>query len=422
MFMPGGISEGFVSVVNGRIVRIEKNLRRKVDSFLDFRKAGVVVLPGLIDMHVHLRDFTLAREESILTGTRAAARGGFAVVLDMPNTKPRLNSPSLLRRRDALARRRAVVDYGFYYGTPEKMKDLTETVPMLCVGFKIYMVEEFYTEKREMVDGVLRFASRKDMPVVVHAENPEFFGSKGHERPPEAEASAIGHIVEVASKHHSRLHITHLSSSLGLSEFWTKKKSLRGRVDLSTDTCPHYLLLTVKDLLKKGAVAKVYPPLRGDEDREVLLRGLRNGRIDAVTSDHAPHLIEEKQDMETASGGFPGLETTLPLLLTLVNKKKLRLGDIVRLCSVAPSKILRIPRVGEIREGNWGNFTVVDLRRDHRINPEEFESKAKYTPFEGMLVKGAPICTIVRGRPVFLDGEIVSKGGGKNVKTYGEVG
>jgi len=406
LFTPEGLREGWVRISGGWIEEVGRELPPEGE-VLDFRGKGKVILPGLIDMHVHLRDFRLSYKEDFRTGTRAAARGGYTVVVDMPNTLPRVNTLSVLRRRENLGRRRAVVDFGLYFGVPERREELKKEIGRRCLGIKVYLPEE---GGKETLEDTLSFAAREKLLVVAHAEDPALF-RKGGERPPEAEAAGIRRMAEFSLKHGFRLHLTHLSSSVGLEEL----ERWRGKLRLSADTCPHYLLLTHRH--GRNPLARVFPPLRGPRDRIALLRGIREGKIEAITSDHAPHSLQEKREPD-GPGGFPGLETELPLLLTLVRKGRLTLGEVVRSCSFHPALLLGLP-AGRIERGCIGNLTVVDLEKSFRIDPSEFESKAKYSPFEGMRVTGAAFCTIVRGKPVFLEGR-VEGGRGVNVKSYGE--
>lgn len=412
-----GLLDGSILVQDGRIIRVAKNIREPVDKLLDYSGGRRIVLPGLIDLHVHMRDFELSYKEDFFTGTGAAAMGGFTVVADMPNTRPRVNRPDVLKKREKVAKEKALVDYAFYYGVPDREADLVGGIEDLAMGFKIFMQHEFYTDKRRLTEKVLEFASKREMLVVVHAENPKFFveTEMGLSGLPQAEASAIKDIAKLALSYGFPLHVTHISSAAGMRELlrW------RGRVGITVDTCPYYLLLNAKEALTKGAVAKVYPSIKSSKDAEILLRRLKEGKIDAIVSDHAPHPPEEKSDPRSASAGFPGLETTLTLLLTLVNNGVLELRDVVRICATNPAKILKLNEIGSIDKGKIGNFTVVDLHRRATINPKAFVSRGKCSPFEGKKVEGMPVATIVRGEPVMLDGELVATAGwGKNVKTY----
>jgi dihydroorotase len=418
LFTGKGILEGSVLIEDERITKITKEIQQPADQVLDFNKKGYIVLPGLIDPHVHMRDFKQSYKEDFHTGTGAAAMGGFTAVADMPNTEPRTNRPTVLKKRERVAKRKALVDYGLYYGVPDREGDIVDEIGDLAVGFKVFMQHEFYTIERELTEKALEFASRKKILVVAHAEDPRFFVETwmGLTGTPEAEASAIKDMAGLALSYGFPLHITHISSAEGASEFLRWKR----RTKITADTCPHYLLLNEKDAWLRGAIAKVHPPIKSKADAKVLLKKLKDGSIDAVSSDHAPHSPEEKASFESAPAGFPGLETTLPLLLTMVNKGSLGIEDVVRACATNPSKILGLNLTGMIEKGKIGNLTVIDLHRRAKIDSKSFMSKAKYSPFEGRRVEGVPVATIVRGKPVMLDGEIVArKGWGKNVKTYG---
>lgn len=416
IYMHTKIIDGSILIEDGEIVKIGKNL--KGEEKLDFREKGNLILPGLIDMHVHLRDFELSYKEDFETGTMAAAIGGFTVVCDMPNTIPPVNKPSVLKEREKIAGKKSFVDYGLYYGVPEKPRHMNDEVVKLAIGLKIFMHKEFYSEeKQRFVTKILDFASKKGVLVVAHAEKPEpvEYTELGPTRTPEAEAGAIKDISELSKKIGFRLHITHISSLEGATVF----SEMKNLLPLSGDTCPHYLLLTKKDAEKIGKIARVEPSLRSARDRKFLLEKLREGIIDCITSDHAPHLLEEKLADPPASG-FPSLETTIPLLLTMVEKGMLRLDDFVRACSSGPARILRLKCLGRIKQGMIANLTVVNLKRKWKIDSSDFLSKAKFSPFAGMKVTGIPVATLVRGKLVMLEREIVGeKGWGKNVKTLG---
>ena len=418
IFARGELLEGSVLIEDGRIARVAREIREPADEVLDYMGRGFLVLPGFIDMHVHLRDFELGYKEDVSSGTAAAAMGGFTVVADMPNTIPRVNTPEVLEEREHLAKRKALVDYGIYYGVPDRDAHLTDEIEALAIGFKVFMPEEFYTEKRWLVEKTLEYAARKRMLVVAHAEDPRFFTKTwiGEAGTPEAEASAIRDFAGRALASGFRPHVTHLSSAAGVKESlgWKEK------VKLTTDTCPHYLLLSDTDARLLGPIAKIKPSIKSSGDSRFLLERLKDGSIDALTSDHSPHSLEEKADPVKALHGFPGLETTLPLLLTMVDEGSLSLADLVRVCSTNPAKILGLSLAGSIEEGKVGNLTIIDLHRRGKIDSGSFMSKAKYSPFEGREVKGMPVTTIVRGQLVMLDRELVApEGGATNVKAYG---
>jgi dihydroorotase len=395
---PAGIVEGVLRAENGRIVEISKE--EKGENILSFDRPGFVILPGLIDMHVHLRDELLSYKEDFTSGTSAAAAGGFVLVVDMPNTRPPVNSLSRLEERERLASEKALVDYGLYVGVGS-----IEGAEKLSLGLKVFMTSDYYSDKRSETVRALKYAEQKKMLVIVHAENPKLYQDigLGMGGTPEAEAEAV---KEICAQGLKRLHVTHLSSRAGL-------EALK---DATCDTCPHYLLLGGQRL---GPFAKVHPSIKGREDSEALLQAIKEGKIHAITSDHAPHLPEEKEDPITSPGGFPGLETTLPLLLTMVNRGILSLEEVVKLCSTNPARILGLRDFGSIEPGKFCSLTVVDLDKEGEIRAEEFRSKSKFSPFEGWKVKGRPVATIVRGKLVMFEGKILGKPGwGRNVKVW----
>ncbi len=372
-----------MKVEGERIVRISRLGERDPQTY-DF--GGKLVLPGLIDMHVHLRDFDLSYKEDIKSGTSAAAAGGFVAVADMPNTKPRVDSLEVLKWREEIARQKALVDYGFYVGVGR-----LEGTEKLALGLKVFMPQEYYSGQREKTLRSIEYAEGHGMLTVVHAEDPSLGET------PEAEAHAIREICGLGLR---RLHITHVSSRAGHSQ-------IRGA---TCDTCPHYLLLGGSS----PPHSKVHPSIKGREDSEYLLQAVRRGGIQAISSDHAPHLPEEKAE---GAAGFPGLETSLPLLLTLVNKGELSLERLVSAMAEQPARILGLKRLGSLEEGKYASFTVVDLKAESVIRPEEFRSKSKLSPFEGWKVRGLPVATFVRGKPVMLEEEVVGEPGwGKNLK------
>jgi dihydroorotase (multifunctional complex type) len=199
-----------------------------------------------------------------------------------------------------------------------------------------------------------------------------------------------------------------------------EKHRNEGYTNVTLDTCPHYILLDENSVRFLGSFAKVYPPLRKMSDCLYLLKSLKNGFIDIISSDHAPHSFNEKmKPYEEAPAGIPGLETTVPLLLTLVNKNEISIERFIELFSINPAKILNIKKVGLIKEGYYGNITIVDMKHEEEIKAEYFESKAKYSPFNTWKIKGKPIATIVRGKTIMLNDEVFNFiGWGKNVRTY----
>lgn len=356
-----------------------------------------VVLPGAIDMHVHLRGLKLSYKEDEETGTLAAAAGGITFVVDMPNTSPRINNVRVLGEKLASLRQRAYVDYGVYIGytgNPMELDGMLREKRVL--GLKLYPEDLQLIDER--VTSILR--SHKKV-LVVHCEHPQYIsencrqGERSRCRPVLSEVKCVNEFLGVFKS--VKTHITHATSSRLLL-----KAKAHG---FTVDTCPHYVLLDRSYERRLGCIAKVNPPLRSQNVRDRLLKHLTSGVVDAWVTDHAPHSIAEKQQsFQDCPPGFPGLEVSLRLLYTLVNRGLLSLWDAVVLTNYNPRRILGLSRYGCFEPGCIASFTVVDLKREGVIDSSKFLSKAKYTPFEGFKYRGEPIATIVRGFFVYVDG------------------
>ena len=220
--------------------------------------------------------------------------------------------------------------------------------------------------------------------------------------------------LKYALKYNVKAHITHVTNHKVIDYIRSK------RFKATLDTCPHYLLLS-RDKVGSSKYFRVNPPLRSEDLRRKLFNYLKEGKVDAIVTDHAPHTLEEKIS-ENPRPGFPGLETALPILLTLAIEDHIRLNDVVKLYSENPAKIVGIHKyAGSIAPGKYANLTVVRLGEEYTIEPEKFFSKAKHSPFKGFKVKGKVVATFVRGTPVYFEGEIVGRRGyGINIRKYGE--
>jgi dihydroorotase (multifunctional complex type) len=267
------------------------------------------------------------------------------------------------------------------------------------------------------------------VPVAVHAEDRKILETRRREtektgrkdveayvkaRPPEAEARAIRRIVQLAKKAGVQVHFCHVSSAVGLNAFLTAKKN---GLPVTCEVTPHHLLLSLEHLKRYRTLALTNPPLRTKKDVVALWSTLKQGFIDALASDHAPHTLEEKkvESIWDAKPGIAGLETTLSLMLTQVRKGRLAIADLVRLTSEKPAEIFNLRNRGCLEEGNWADIVVVDINRKYKIDASNFYSKAKYSPFDGWNVRGKPVKTFVNGQLVMEEGEIVAKPGASQI-------
>jgi allantoinase len=431
ILLEGSLTNGGLAVDNGVIVLIAKDPKLpSADKVYD--AGGKTVLPGFIDLHVHFRDPGYPEREDFFTGTAAAAAGGFSCVGDMPNPRPPTTSVEALLEKRKTAEAKALVDFALYGGTGTKNILAIHALVRLGVrAFKTYMTstyEDLATTSYGSLLDVLELVSSFGLPLMVHAEDQSILdfekekvgktglkGFKAHanSRPPIAEEIAATSALLTAGYVGAHLYLCHISCVPALEA--VRRAKMKG-VRVTAETCPHYLLLTKKDGEKLGPYAKTNPPLRSRSDMEALWTGLRDGTIDVVSSDHCPYTKEEKdvgwEDIFDARPGMPGLDTSIPLMLTQVNRGSISLEKLVELYSGNPAKTLGIyPKKGALLIGSDADITVVDLAKEEVIKRDKLYTKSKMTMFEGFKVKGIPIATFVRGELVMQDHEIVGKPG-----------
>lgn len=408
-----------IGVDNGKISSIQKT-PIKADKIVDLN--GKVVLPGLIDVHVHMRDPGFTYKEDFETGTKSAAAGGFTTVLDMPNTKPPTNTVQAFNNKIKIGESKSIVDFGIHAGTAnsEEIKNFGSLNP---ASFKVFMDlhdDEFLMNIfTEIAD--LNHITGKEHVISIHAEDHEIVRRYTHmkrsensldpmlyadARPPLAEDIAVSKAILMANEFNLNIHICHASTKKSLDLI--KKAKTKG-CNISSEVTPHHLFLDSSYLEKFGNFAKTNPPLRS-KLKKINLTDIPH--TDIIGTDHAPHTITEKErNIWDAPPGIPGLETALPLLLNQVNLGKISFKDISRLLCENPAKIFKLNNKGYINKGMDADFVVVDMKKEITINSDKFMSKAHYSPFDGMKVKGIPVMTILRGETVMAEGEIFKTNG-----------
>lgn len=427
VYVKGEIVEAGIAIDEGKIFKIAKeaNLPAAANKV---NIKGCLILPGLIDCHVHLRNQQLAYKEDFFTGTSAAAAGGITSVLDMPNNTPITMDVQSLRERMKLAEKQTVVNVGFFSAFPENLNEISAIVKEGAVAFKIFLSQKIGGVDIDDDTALLqafKMAEKSGVPVAVHAEDRGTLENTLKEmrqngcddvnayvkvHSPEAGVKAVKHVIRLIEKSFSHVHFCHVSSTAELTVIVEAKEK---GLPVTCEVTPHNLFLAFNYLKRYGNLALTNPPLRTKKDVEALWSAFKRGLIDIVASDHAPHTIEEKkvESVWDAKSGIPGLETMLPLMLTQVNKGKVKIADLVKACSEKPSQIFHLKNRGSIAEGNLADLVVVDFNKEYTFDSSKFYSKAKYSPFDGYKVKGKPIKTFVNGQLVFDDGSIVAKAG-----------
>ena len=426
VYSSSGIVEAGLAVQDGRIVKVAKdtNLPRASEE-IDLQ--GCIILPGVIDVHVHLRDQELSYKEDFFTGTAAAANGGVTLVVDMPNNKPVTMSQKSLEERMRMAKEKSVVNVGFYSAFPDRVEQMSRVVREGgALAFKFFMSQQVggvSPQDKEKLTEAFSEAAKIRVPVAVHAEDIKCMMDRMN-RPglgegledymtvhsPEVEVQAARQAIRISQKTGARVHFCHVTSAECVQAINNAKR--RG-VLVTYEVTPYHLLISAQSLKRLGAIALSNPPPRTQQDIDQLWSSLRDGAVDVLASDHAPHTVEEKSEESIwhVKMGVPGLETMLPLMLTQVDQGHLSLSTLVTAMSRNPSRILGIKDRGELREGAVADLVVVDLKREYKIDSSRFYSKAKYSPFDGWRVKGKPVKTFVSGRLVMDDGEMLAKPG-----------
>lgn len=346
-----------------------------------------LILPGLIDLHVHLRDLGQKQKEDFTTGTKAALAGGYCKIFDMPNNKTPITSFPGLTNKIKIAKTKILTDVGFYFGSVGDNLGEFKKAKKNTFGLKLYLDKttgNFLLEKNLLsrVFSAWQACLPINKPVLLHAEE-----------------ESIEDVLKVISKVKNRAHFCHISSRKELEMIIVAKE--RG-LPVTCGVTPHHLFLNENDIKSLGNFGKMRPPLKTKRDVEFLWKNLK--WIDAVESDHAPHTIREKSNPLNAPNGVPGLETTLPLLLTSVNKGRLSIEDVIRLCYEGPKKILNLKTEKDTK-------IEIDLSREYTIRNEDLFTKCGWSPFDGWKVKGKVTKVFLRGKKVFENGKILANSG-----------
>jgi len=434
---PDGIVPASVAILDGRIAALGAP-GAMPDAAETLDAVGLHVLPGAIDVHVHFRDPGYTHKEDWDTGTAAAAMGGVTTVFDMPNTVPATADAQALRDKHAIASARARIDYGLYgFLGEDTIGAVPEMIAGGVIGFKLYMGETFGRLPTPSTGAMLEafeVVAPTGKRISLHAETATIMARREARmraagrtdplahlaaRPAIVAVEAVGRAAALAEWTGARIHILHISSAAELRPLAEAKA--RG-VDITGETCPHYLFLSTEDYARCGGVVRVNPPVREPSNQGPLWDALANGTIDMIATDHAPHSPEEKtrNDIWTVDCGFPGVETQMPLMLSALDAHEATVCDYVRWSAWNPARRWGLaPHKGAVQVGADADLALVDLGRTMRIEDQALQSRSKISPWNGRQVTGLPLHTLVRGRFVMRDRTLVDgmQGWGRSVHT-----
>ncbi len=418
-----GIDQLDIAIKDEKIVAIGSLGDTEATEVID--ATGLHVLPGVIDSQVHFREPGLEHKEDLATGTAAAAMGGVTAIFEMPNTNPLTLTAKDMADKVQRGRDKAWTDFAFFIGAAAEN---VENLPMLerqegVSGVKLFMGSSTGSLLVDNDDDIRRVLSSGVRRVAIHAEDEPRLLERRHLavdtvlnhpvwRDEVVAYRATERVLKIARETGRRIHVLHITTKEEIALLAEYK-------DIATvETTPQHLTLSSPGCYEElGSYAQMNPPIREEKHRQGLWQGVRDGVVDVIGSDHAPHTKEEKAQAYPASpSGMPGVQTLLPLLLDHCNKGELSIQHIMDLTSAGPARIYGVAGKGRIGLGFDGDLTLVDLKRDQKITGDWLASKCGWSPFEGKTVTGWPVGTIIRGRQVMRDGELIGKSAGQPVR------
>lgn len=412
-----------IGVKNGRIAAIGDLRQASAGETIDCR--GLHVLPGVVDSQVHFREPGLEHKEDLETGSRAAVLGGVTAVFEMPNTNPLTTSEATLADKVRRGSGRMHCDFAFWVGgTRDNARDVGELERLPgAAGIKVFMgssTGDLLVEDDEGVASILRNTRRR---AAFHSEDEfrlrERLGERIEGDPSShpvwrdeiAALRCTERLVRIARQTRARIHVLHISTAEEIL-------FLEQHKDVATcEATPHHLTLSADDYLRLGTLIQMNPPVRASRHRDGVWQGIAQGIVDVLGSDHAPHTLAEKAKSYPASpSGMTGVQTLVPIMLDHVNAGRLTLQRFVDLSSHGPQRIFGMARKGRVAAGYDADFTIVDMKRRETITNAQAGSKAGWTPYDGKQVTGWPVGTVIRGRRIMWEGEIVAPGQGRAVE------
>ncbi len=416
-----------IGISDGQIVEIGFIEQKKAHQV--FNAHNLHVLPGLFDCQVHFREPGMEHKENFETGSRSALLGGMTGVFEMPNTFPPTTSVEALEEKRRRAKNRFYCDYAFYMGaSPENADQLDELEKQpACCGVKVFMgssTGNLLVDQEKDLEKVVQHGSRR---MASHCEDEDRLNQRKSYivegqvdshciwRDEQTALLATQKLVQFAEKYNRPVHILHVTTQDEI-EFLAQHKSVA-----SVEVTPQHLTLTAPECYEKlGTLTQMNPPIRSERHFHALWRGVQNGVVDIIGSDHAPHTLEEKNKTYPATpSGMPGVQTLLPLLLHHRSLKRLDLQTIVRLLAVQPYLKFKMKNRGLIQKGFKANFTIIDSKKKWQITKNWLSYKCGWSPFEGMSIEGWPHTVILEGQRAMQEGEVIGAAQGKEIEFCG---
>jgi dihydroorotase len=385
------------------------------DDYAILNAEGLIVCPGFIDLHCHLRQPGYEEKETIASGTWAAARGGFTTVCCMPNTNPPLDNEAMLNYVRTVAAREGIIRV-FPIGcvtVGRKGEELADLNELEMNGAVAFSDDGAPVSDNDIMRRALEYSRDFKRPIIDHCEN--MFLTQGGQinegvvsmemglrgMPAAAEELIVKRDIDLAKETGGHVHIAHVSTETSAELIRSAKEE---GVHVTAEVTPHHLTLTEEDVLKYGTLAKVNPPLRTKRDTIALLRALNDSVIDIVATDHAPHTKADKDcEFTQAAFGISGLETALGSLAGLILKSELSLNNMIAALTVGPARVLGYAKLGTLETGAPADVCIFDLHKEWTVDTEKFASKGKNTPLKGRTLKGKVMATIYMGKPVYMD-------------------
>ena len=419
-FVDGGLKNVDVAIIQGKIHKIGQ-ITDQAKEIIDAE--GQIVLPGCIDTQTHFREPGSTDTEDLNSGSRAAIAGGITSVFEMPNTNPPTSNMRELQRKLDLAKKRMYCNYAFYFGaTANNSEDLSSLSGLEgCCGIKLFAgssTGNLLVAEEDDIDKVFKNSSKV---VAVHSEDEAILkvnkklikNGDVHTHPvwrsAECAMSSTRRIVRIAEKYNKKAHVLHISTKEEI-DFLSQHKG-----NITFEITPQHLTLFAPDCYDRlGTYAQMNPPLRDKSHYDRLWFAVKNNLNDTIGSDHAPHLIENKnKEYPNSPSGMPGVQTLMPVMLNHINEGRLSLNQLINFVCENPVKIFGIKNKGFIREGYDADFTIVDMNKTIEIKNKNIESKCGWSPFDGYKFKGTPVFTIIGGEIKMKEGKILGDPSGK---------